>query len=95
MDIIAEPQPRVKNPPEMNDVESLHVDTTTTPRIDITTPHPRSEEHTSELQSRETISYAVFCLKKKKNNNILSLPYRIDTVISLTTQIDFANPELQ
>ena len=26
----------------------------------------RSEEHTSELQSRETISYAVFCLKKKK-----------------------------
>ena len=29
----------------------------------------RSEEHTSELQSRETISYAVFCLKKKKNNN--------------------------
>src|ERR671924_146636 len=26
---------------------------------------PRSEEHTSELQSRETISYAVFCLKKK------------------------------
>src|SRR5216110_3675871 len=28
----------------------------------------RSEEHTSELQSRELISYAVFCLKKKKNN---------------------------
>src|SRR5216110_3536838 len=26
---------------------------------------PRSEEHTSELQSRELISYAVFCLKKK------------------------------
>ena len=25
----------------------------------------RSEEHTSELQSREYISYAVFCLKKK------------------------------
>ena len=29
-----------------------------------------SEEHTSELQSRETISYAVFCLKKKKKNMI-------------------------
>src|SRR5216110_3934316 len=28
----------------------------------------RSEEHTSELQSRELISYAVFCLKKKKKN---------------------------
>ena len=27
----------------------------------------RSEEHTSELQSRETISYAVFCLKKKNS----------------------------
>src|SRR5881628_3996116 len=28
----------------------------------------RSEEHTSELQSLTDISYAVFCLKKKKNN---------------------------
>ncbi len=27
----------------------------------------RSEEHTSELQSLTDISYAVFCLKKKKN----------------------------
>ena len=26
----------------------------------------RSEEHTSELQSHSLISYAVFCLKKKK-----------------------------
>ena len=26
----------------------------------------RSEEHTSELQARLSISYAVFCLKKKK-----------------------------
>src|SRR3546814_8458259 len=28
----------------------------------------RSEEHTSELQSLMRISYAVFCLKKKKDN---------------------------
>src|SRR3546814_5067694 len=28
-------------------------------------PAPRSEEHTSELQSLMRISYAVFCLKKK------------------------------
>src|SRR3546814_5850591 len=28
----------------------------------------RSEEHTSELQSLRRISYAVFCLQKKKNN---------------------------
>src|SRR3546814_9352752 len=38
------------------------------------TPHrgkialTRSEEHTSELQSLMRISYAVFCLKKKKNS---------------------------
>src|SRR3546814_4738410 len=29
----------------------------------------RSEEHTSELQSLMRISYAVFCLKKKKRDN--------------------------
>src|SRR3546814_4463707 len=29
---------------------------------------PRSEEHTSELQSLMRISYAVFCLKKKNHN---------------------------
>src|SRR3546814_2671129 len=29
----------------------------------------RSEEHTSELQSLMRISYAVFCLKKKKEND--------------------------
>src|SRR3546814_6777020 len=32
-------------------------------------PSRRSEEHTSELQSLMRISYAVFCLKKKKKNN--------------------------
>src|SRR3546814_5158899 len=31
--------------------------------------HVRSEEHTSELQSLMRISYAVFCLKKKKTHN--------------------------
>src|SRR3546814_8981973 len=31
-------------------------------------PSSRSEEHTSELQSLMRISYAVFCLKKKKKN---------------------------
>src|SRR3546814_8484011 len=30
------------------------------------TDDPRSEEHTSELQSLMRISYAVFCLKKKR-----------------------------
>src|SRR3546814_7503591 len=32
----------------------------------------RSEEHTSELQSLMRISYAVFCLKKKKQNTIIN-----------------------
>src|SRR3546814_9175581 len=42
------------------------------PRADQNRPEPaiiqpmRSEEHTSELQSLMRISYAVFCLKKKK-----------------------------
>src|ERR1043165_4513275 len=34
----------------------------------------RSEEHTSELQSRGLISYAVFCLKKKKKNRVVDRP---------------------
>src|SRR3546814_4383393 len=42
-------------------------------RSDGRSAHPtsqgRSEEHTSELQSLMRISYAVFCLKKKKKNN--------------------------
>src|SRR3546814_9534291 len=43
-------------------------------------PRPlRSEEHTSELQSLMRISYAVFCLKKKKkhkrNHNIIMYKY--------------------
>src|SRR3546814_2620136 len=35
----------------------------------------RSEEHTSELQSLMRISYAVFCLKKKKKPLELHIPF--------------------
>src|SRR3546814_7323838 len=35
--------------------------------------HPRSEEHTSELQSLMRNSYAVFCLKKKKHIKQLNI----------------------
>src|SRR3546814_1833777 len=38
-------------------------------------PDARSEEHTSELQSLMRISYAVFCLKKKKKNKNTKLTY--------------------
>src|SRR3546814_7856912 len=38
----------------------------------------RSEEHTSELQSLMRISYAVFCLKKKKTQ----IKYSIDKISS-------------
>src|SRR5210317_2547290 len=34
----------------------------------------RSEEHTSELQSHSEISYAVFCLKKKKTKQYNDIP---------------------
>src|SRR3546814_3884399 len=40
----------------------------------------RSEEHTSELQSLMHISYAVFCLKKKKNINSIQAYIDIYTV---------------
>src|SRR3546814_3805649 len=41
----------------------------------------RSEEHTSELQSLMRISYAVFCLKKKKN-------YTRPTIIHIVKEIN-------
>src|SRR3546814_4148051 len=37
--------------------------------MDLAWAGDRSEEHTSELQSLMRISYAVFCLKKKKTHN--------------------------
>src|SRR3546814_1672229 len=38
-------------------------------RVDLGEDRVRSEEHTSELQSLMRISYAVFCLKKKKRDS--------------------------
>src|SRR3546814_6334730 len=45
---------------------------------------PRSEEHTSELQSLMRISYAVFCLKKK-NKNKHRYQYTIISKTNITT----------
>src|SRR3546814_8770697 len=49
----------------------------------------RSEEHTSELQSLMRISYAVFCLKKKKHKPRYSgnyVLYVLKSTVSSTTQ---------
>src|SRR3546814_2290146 len=43
-------------------------------------PAARSEEHTSELQSLMRISYAVFCLKKKKTNSTTTIHRKYDDV---------------
>src|SRR3546814_1110746 len=57
---------------------------------------PRSEEHTSELQSLMRISYAVFCLKKKNKKNVIisthTTKYRIR--IEITTDTESDNKEL-
>src|SRR6187200_3652654 len=45
----------------------------------------RSEEHTSELQSPDTISYAVFCLKKKKKKEKKS-KLKLYTMINKTNK---------
>src|SRR3546814_1926072 len=52
---------------------------------------PRSEEHTSELQSLMRISYAVFCLKKKSRKSTL---YN-NTIIGLYNELDMHIKHLQ
>src|SRR3546814_1819801 len=47
-------------------------------------PLERSEEHTSELQSLMRISYAVFCLKKKKNPH-----FKDASLLTVTTIHEF------
>src|SRR3546814_3223170 len=47
---------------------------------------PRSEEHTSELQSLMRIPYAVFCLKKKKIRLHYMRPYAPTGDVTWTTQ---------
>src|SRR3546814_2142289 len=46
----------------------------------------RSEEHTSELQSLMRISYAVFCLKKKKHITRYTISNNTQTNKTSTTQ---------
>src|SRR3546814_8874070 len=46
----------------------------------------RSEEHTSELQSLMRISYAVFCLKTKKNSQTYENTLNKTTITHIRTQ---------
>src|SRR3546814_1754292 len=54
---------RFKNGRRLGKVEEYFAST-------LTPGDTRSEEHTSELQSLMRISYAVFCLKKKRQNHM-------------------------
>src|SRR3546814_7637541 len=57
-------------PLDLASIARLDFEATDEARFPATALCRRSEEHTSELQSLMRISYAVFCLKKKKNQNI-------------------------
>src|SRR5213082_3819513 len=55
-------------------------------RPPIAARRPRSEEHTSELQSPDTLSYAVFCLKQQQPVSVPSWPQPIgaEDVVDVT-----------
>src|SRR3546814_2317582 len=57
---------RQTSPPDAQPVGLCRTDAD--PRTCVRGDRSRSEEHTSELQSLMRISYAVFCLKKKKTD---------------------------
>src|SRR3546814_10196370 len=52
--------------------EQLGIRAAGTAPVRVRVVDPRSEEHTSELQSLMRISYAVFCLKKKTKSKTLT-----------------------
>src|SRR3546814_6955551 len=64
-----------------DDAQGVGADATTGSLTLSSTRTGRSEEHTSELQSLMRISYAVFCLKKKKSRN--KVPKRYNTIMRL------------
>src|SRR3546814_6735002 len=52
-------------------LQDAHIGLVRNNPVDIDWVVPRSEAHTSELQSLMRISYAAFCLKKKRRTNYL------------------------
>src|SRR3546814_6571523 len=70
----AQPQRRRQHQPVAGEASPSHQAPSSAPAWTSCVAGSRSEEHTSELQSLMRISYAVFCLKTKKNNtNILTI----------------------
>src|SRR3546814_5181886 len=55
-------------------------------RLSSSSVRSRSEEHTSELQSLMRISYAVFCLKKKKQQQLNKPNTESNTVLTDTLE---------
>src|SRR3546814_2516382 len=74
----ARPSPRSTRPG--NNASSV-------PNCSAITIGARSEEHTSELQSLMRISYAVFCLKKKKKIKKIHTTYKNQRLSTNTTLI--------
>src|SRR3546814_3361301 len=60
------------------------------PRRSAGRPRRRSEEHTSELQSLMRISYAVFCLKKKKSKIQKTTTHQIHTLLTQAIDIQYS-----
>src|SRR3546814_4712117 len=69
----AVPNRTAKAPPAARIQPALPSSPTTGPLIFAGPEGGRSEEHTSELQSLMRISYAVFCLKKKKSTDVKNM----------------------
>src|SRR3546814_1859770 len=64
-------RPVFLEPPVPLGIDQLEIDAGAQPQaITLDASGDRSEEHTSELQSLMRISYAVFCLKKKKTRQV-------------------------
>src|SRR3546814_1996769 len=73
------PQRRVAHGRDETRLDRMGMDQKQFHRLLTNRPIERSEEHTSELQSLMRISYAVFCLKKKKTE------HKYTTALHLTT----------
>src|SRR3546814_5255210 len=85
-------------PEEMEKIKALgswdEIMETLKKRLEEQEKRHRSEENTTELQSLMRISYAVFCLKKKRNtnkSNLITVSTTNSTVTQISTQLHINN----